>query len=31
MLNYFHMKVKFVCKTEFNTVAIIGINAEGEL
>lgn len=31
MLNYFHMKVKFVCKTEINTVAILGINAEGEL
>lgn len=29
MPNHLHMKVKFVWKTEFNSVAILGVNAEG--
>lgn len=31
MPNHLHMKVKFVWKTEFNSVAILGVNAEGYL
>ena len=29
MPNHLHMKVKFVWKTEFNSVAILRVNAEG--
>ena len=29
MSNHLHMKVKFIWKTDLNSVAILGINTEG--
>lgn len=29
MSNHLHMKVKFIWKTDFNSVAILGVNTEG--